>query len=73
MEENAQRDFTIDRLYYSVADFTVSVTTFGGMYNLIARDPPDWRPETRYREAPKCVCWRRALAAKLDMHITRKP
>ena len=54
-EDAVRRDFTINSLYYSVADFTVR-DYVGGLADLqqrIIRLIGD--PETRYRE-DRCVC-----------------
>ncbi|MEW5562490.1 polynucleotide adenylyltransferase PcnB [Enterobacter asburiae] len=71
IEEDAQRrDFTINSLYYSVADFTVR-DYVGGM-----RDLQDGvirligNPETRYREDPVRMLRAVRFAAKLNMSIS---
>ncbi|MGK9174856.1 polynucleotide adenylyltransferase PcnB [Yokenella regensburgei] len=71
IEEDAQRrDFTINSLYYSVADFTVR-DYVGGM-----RDLEDGvirligNPETRYREDPVRMLRAVRFAAKLGMSIS---
>ncbi|SFR09758.1 poly(A) polymerase [Enterobacter sp. kpr-6] len=71
IEEDAQRrDFTINSLYYSVADFTVR-DYVGGM-----RDLEDGvirligTPETRYREDPVRMLRAVRFAAKLRMTIS---
>ena len=70
IEEDAQRrDFTINSLYYSVADFTVR-DYVGGLNDLragIIRLIGD--PETRYREDPVRMLRAVRFAAKLDMTI----
>ncbi|TKI08799.1 polynucleotide adenylyltransferase PcnB [Martelella alba] len=70
IEEDAQRrDFTVNSLYYNVADFTVRDYT-GGMHDLkagIIRLIGD--PETRYREDPVRMLRAVRFAAKLDMTI----
>ena len=70
-EEDAQRrDFTINSLYYSVADFTVRDYVGGmqdledGVIRLIGN------PETRYREDPVRMLRAVRFAAKLDMKIS---
>ena len=70
IEEDAQRrDFTINSLYYSVADFTVRDYVGGmkdlqdGVIRLIGN------PETRYRGSSAHAA-RGALAAKLNMTIS---
>ena len=71
IEEDAQRrDFTINSLYYSVADFTVR-DYVGGMQDLeegIIRLIGN--PETRYREDPVRMLRAVRFAAKLDMRIS---
>ncbi|ENJ8543562.1 polynucleotide adenylyltransferase PcnB [Raoultella planticola] len=71
IEEDAQRrDFTINSLYYSVADFTVRDYVGGmkdlqeGMIRLIGD------PETRYREDPVRMLRAVRFAAKLNMNIS---
>jgi len=71
IEEDAQRrDFTINSLYYSVADFTVRDFVGGvpdlkaGIIRLIGN------PETRYREDPVRMLRAVRFAAKLDMQIS---
>ncbi|WP_207918071.1 MULTISPECIES: polynucleotide adenylyltransferase PcnB [Sodalis] len=70
IEEDAQRrDFTINSLYYSVADFTVRDYT-GGMRDLqagVIRLIGD--PETRYREDPVRMLRAVRFAAKLNMTV----
>ncbi|XBS71808.1 polynucleotide adenylyltransferase PcnB [Acerihabitans sp. KWT182] len=70
IEEDAQRrDFTVNSLYYSVADFTVRDYT-GGMRDLqagIIRLIGD--PETRYREDPVRMLRAVRFAAKLNMTV----
>nr|WP_233148820.1 polynucleotide adenylyltransferase PcnB [Shimwellia pseudoproteus] len=70
IEEDAQRrDFTINSLYYSVADFTVR-DYVGGLNDLragIIRLIGD--PETRYREDPVRMLRAVRFAAKLNMSI----
>lgn len=74
IEEDAQRrDFTINSLYYSVADFTVRDYVGGmkdlkdGVIRLIGN------PETRYREDPVRMLRAVRFAAKLGMRISPKP
>ncbi|HAT2205569.1 TPA: polynucleotide adenylyltransferase PcnB [Kluyvera intermedia] len=71
IEEDAQRrDFTINSLYYSVADFTVRDYVGGmrdleeGVIRLIGN------PETRYREDPVRMLRAVRFAAKLGMAIS---
>lgn len=70
IEEDAQRrDFTINSLYYSVADFTVRDYT-GGLQDLRERRIRlIGDPETRYREDPVRMLRAVRFAAKLDMTI----
>ncbi|WP_213991666.1 polynucleotide adenylyltransferase PcnB [Sodalis sp. dw_96] len=70
IEEDAQRrDFTVNSLYYSVADFTVRDYTGGmrdlqaGIIRLIGS------PETRYREDPVRMLRAVRFAAKLNMTV----
>lgn len=72
IEEDAQRrDFTINSLYYSVADFTVRDYVGGmrdlqqGVIRLIGN------PETRYREDPVRMLRAVRFAAKLNMTISQ--
>lgn len=73
IEEDAQRrDFTINSLYYSVADFTVR-DYVGGMKDLeegVIRLIGD--PETRYREDPVRMLRAVRFAAKLSMRISEE-
>ncbi|WP_231828377.1 polynucleotide adenylyltransferase PcnB [Pseudocitrobacter corydidari] len=73
IEEDAQRrDFTINSLYYSVADFTVR-DYVGGMQDLeegVIRLIGD--PETRYREDPVRMLRAVRFAAKLSMRISEE-
>jgi poly(A) polymerase len=73
IEEDAQRrDFTINSLYYSVADFTVR-DYVGGMKDLqdgVIRLIGD--PETRYREDPVRMLRAVRFAAKLNMSISEE-
>jgi len=73
IEDDAQRrDFTINSLYYGVADFTVRDYT-GGLRDLengIIRLIGD--PETRYREDPVRMLRAVRFAAKLDMNISQE-
>ena len=68
-QDAIRRDFTINSLYYSVADFTVR-DYVGGLADLqqrIIRLIGD--PETRYREDPVRMLRAIRFAAKLDMTI----
>lgn len=71
IEEDAwRRDFTINSLYYGVADFTVRDYVGGmqdlekGVIRLIGN------PETRYREDPVRMLRAVRFAARLHMHIS---
>lgn len=73
IEEDAQRrDFTINSLYYSVADFTLRDYVGGmndlqqGIIRLIGS------PETRYREDPVRMLRAVRFAAKLDMTLSEE-
>ncbi|PQJ67887.1 polynucleotide adenylyltransferase [Photobacterium angustum] len=70
IEEDAERrDFTINALYYSVKDFTVTDYANGvhDLNNRIVRLMGD--PETRYREDPVRMLRAVRFAVKLDMEI----
>jgi poly(A) polymerase len=71
IEEDAQRrDFTINSLYYDIADFTVRDYT-GGLADLqqgVVRLIGD--AESRYREDPVRMLRAVRFAAKLKMHIS---
>ncbi|MGF1727409.1 polynucleotide adenylyltransferase PcnB [Photobacterium nomapromontoriensis] len=70
IEEDAERrDFTINALYYSIKDFTVTdyVNGVEDLDNRIIRLIGD--PETRYREDPVRMLRAVRFAAKLDMTI----
>ena len=73
IEEDAQRrDFTINSLYYGVADFTLR-DYVGGLNDLkqgVIRLIGD--PETRYREDPVRMLRAVRFAAKLDMRISEE-
>ena len=70
IEDAQRRDFTINSLYYSVADFTVRDYVGGmkdlkdGVIRLIGN------PETRYREDPVRMLRAVRFAAKLGMRIS---
>jgi len=71
IEDDAQRrDFTINRQYYGVADFTLRDYNGGlrDLQNGIIRLIGD--PETRYREDPVRMLRAVRFAAKLDMKIS---
>ncbi len=70
IEEDAwRRDFTVNALYYNIADF--SIWDFvGGMRDIEARRIRlIGDPETRYREDPVRMIRAVRLAAKLDLEI----
>ncbi|PVZ83343.1 polynucleotide adenylyltransferase [Serratia sp. S1B] len=73
IEEDAQRrDFTINSLYYGIADFTVR-DYVGGLNDLqqgVIRLIGD--PETRYREDPVRMLRAVRFAAKLDMTLSKE-
>ncbi|AEI74983.1 Poly(A) polymerase [Candidatus Moranella endobia PCVAL] len=73
IEEDAQRrDFSVNSLYYSVADFTLRDYT-GGLKDLqegTIRLLGD--PEIRYREDPVRMLRAMRFAAKLNMNISRE-
>lgn len=73
IEEDAQRrDFTINAMYYNIADFSVTDFAKGvqaikqGKITLIGD------PETRYREDPVRMLRAVRFAAKLDMQISHE-
>ncbi len=72
LEEDAvRRDFTVNALYYDIADFSVR-DAVGGMADLqrrVMRLIGD--PELRYREDPVRMLRAVRLAAKLDFEIER--
>ncbi|HKM95499.1 MAG TPA: polynucleotide adenylyltransferase PcnB [Buttiauxella sp.] len=71
IEEDAQRrDFTINSLYYSVADFSIRDYVGGlrDLHNGVVRLIGD--PETRYREDPVRMLRAVRFAAKLNMTIS---
>ena len=71
-EDAERRDFTINALYYSIRDFSVSDYANGvhDLENRIIRLIGD--PETRYREDPVRMLRAVRFAAKLDMTIESK-
>ncbi|WP_100658735.1 polynucleotide adenylyltransferase PcnB [Alteromonas flava] len=71
IDEDAQRrDFTINAMYYNIADY--SVTDFAEGVRAIKQREIELigDPETRYREDPVRMLRAVRFAAKLDMHIT---
>jgi poly(A) polymerase len=71
-EDAERRDFTINAMYYSAKDFTVTDYANGveDLNNRIVRLMGD--PETRYREDPVRMLRAVRFAAKLDMTIEEK-
>ena len=73
LEEDAlRRDFTVNALYYNIADFSI-VDYWGGVADLDAgllRLLGD--PETRYREDPVRMLRAARFAAKLDFEIEKE-
>ncbi|WP_237464590.1 polynucleotide adenylyltransferase PcnB [Vibrio stylophorae] len=68
-EDAERRDFTVNALYYNIADFSIRDYA-GGIDDIddgIIRMIGD--PETRYREDPVRMLRAVRFAAKLDMHI----
>ena len=77
IEDDAiRRDFTVNALYYNIADFSI-VDFVGGLKDLQKRTLRlIGDPETRYREDPVRMLRAARLAAKLDFKIeakTREP
>ncbi len=73
IEEDAQRrDFTINAMYYNIADYSIHDYTNGidDLNNRLIRLIGD--PETRYREDPVRMLRAVRFAAKLDMTICDK-
>ena len=73
IEEDAQRrDFTINAMYYNIADFSISDFA-GGMQAIKDKEIKlIGSPETRYREDPVRMLRAVRFAAKLDMHISEQ-
>ena len=71
IEEDAQRrDFTINAMYYNIADYSISDFA-GGMQAIKNKEIAlIGDPETRYREDPVRMLRAVRFAAKLDMHIS---
>lgn len=71
IEEDAQRrDFTINAMYYNIADFSISDFA-GGMAAIKAKEISlIGDPETRYREDPVRMLRAVRFAVKLNMHIS---
>jgi len=68
-EDAVRRDFTINALYYDIADFSV-LDSVGGMADLEQRVLRlIGEPELRYREDPVRMLRAARLAAKLDFDI----
>jgi poly(A) polymerase len=73
IEEDAQRrDFTINAMYYNIADYSISDFA-GGMQAIKDKKLTlIGDPETRYREDPVRMLRAVRFAAKLDMHISEE-
>ncbi|MFC6441395.1 polynucleotide adenylyltransferase PcnB [Bowmanella sp. JS7-9] len=73
IEEDAERrDFSVNAMYYNIADFTVHDFA-GGVEALQARKLDlIGDPETRYREDPVRMLRAARFAAKLDMQIAER-
>ena len=73
IEEDAQRrDFTINAMYYNIADYSISDFA-GGMQAINNKELTlIGDPETRYREDPVRMLRAVRFAAKLDMHISEQ-
>ncbi|MBL4631994.1 MAG: polynucleotide adenylyltransferase PcnB [Paraglaciecola sp.] len=73
IEEDAQRrDFTINAMYYNIADYSISDFA-GGMQAIKDKKITlIGDPETRYREDPVRMLRAVRFAAKLDMKISEK-
>ncbi|MGO4891221.1 polynucleotide adenylyltransferase PcnB [Flavobacterium sp. W21_SRS_FM6] len=73
IEEDAQRrDFTINAMYYNIADFSISDFA-GGMAAIKAKEIAlIGDPETRYREDPVRMLRAVRFAVKLNMRISDK-
>ena len=73
IEEDAQRrDFTINAMYYNIADYSISDFA-GGMQAIKNKELTlIGDPETRYREDPVRMLRAVRFAAKLDMHISEE-
>ncbi|MEN8214015.1 MAG: polynucleotide adenylyltransferase PcnB [Pseudomonadota bacterium] len=73
LEEDAlRRDFTVNALYYNIADFSI-IDYWGGVSDLdegLLRLLGD--PETRYREDPVRMLRAARFAAKLDFEIAEE-
>ena len=71
-EDIWRRDFTVNALYYNIADFSIwDYTT--GMADIKSRTLRlIGDPETRYREDPVRMLRAARLAAKLDFHIAEE-
>ncbi len=68
-EDIWRRDFTVNALYYNIADFSIWDYT-SGMADIVRRTMRlIGDPETRYREDPVRMLRAVRLAAKLDFHI----
>jgi len=71
-EDAHRRDFTINALYYNIADFTV-LDFVDGLKDIETRTLRlIGEPEQRYREDPVRMLRAIRLAAKLDLNIAKK-
>ena len=71
IEEDAQRrDFTINAMYYNIADYSISDFAGGMQAIKDKRITLIGSPETRYREDPVRMLRAVRFAAKLDMQIS---
>ncbi len=68
-----RRDFTINSLYYGVADFTLRVCRRRPERPETGRLPPDGDPETRYREDPVRMLRAVRFAAAGYAHQRKRP
>lgn len=71
-EDAQRRDFTINAMYYNIADYSISDFA-GGMQAIEDKKITlIGDPETRYREDPVRMLRAVRFAAKLDMHISEE-
>ena len=71
-EDVWRRDFTVNALYYNIADFAILDYT-GGMEDIAGRTLRlIGDPETRYREDPVRMLRAARLSAKLDFRIAKR-
>ena len=70
-EDIWRRDFTVNALYYNIADFSIWDYT-SGMADIVSRTLRlIGDPQTRYREDPVRMLRAARLAAKLDFRVAR--